>query len=73
VQQRHAELGLEPPDLLRERRLGDVQPVGGAAEMALLGDGDERAQVSELHRRAILSRFRPNAVHIRLETLESAA
>ena len=53
VQQRHAELGLEPPDLLRERRLGHVQALGGAAEVAFLGDGDERAQVAELHAPAI--------------------
>ena len=49
VQQRHAELGLEPPDLLRERRLGHVQALGGAAEVAFLGDGDERAQEADLH------------------------
>ena len=49
VQQRLAEFGLEAADLLREGWLGDVQPRGGAAEVALLGDGDEVAQVSELH------------------------
>ena len=51
VQQRLPELGLEAADLLRERRLRDVQPRGGAAEVALLGDGDEVAQVPELHGR----------------------
>jgi hypothetical protein len=54
VQERHAELGLEPPDLLRERRLGDVQALGGAAEVALLGDRDERAEMPELHVRNAL-------------------
>ena len=49
VEQRLAELGLEAADLLRERRLRDVQPLGGAAEVPLLGDGDEVAQVPELH------------------------
>src|SRR6185436_7378069 len=49
VQQRHAELGLEPPDLLRERRLGHVQALGGAPEVAFLGDGDERAEETDLH------------------------
>ena len=49
VEQRLAELGLEAPDLLRQRRLGDVQPLGGAAEVPLLGHGDEVAQVPELH------------------------
>jgi hypothetical protein len=53
VQQRHAELGLEPADLLRERRLGDVQALGGAAEVALLGDGDEVTEVSELQDAAL--------------------
>ena len=49
VEQRLSELGLEAADLLRERRLGDVQAFGGAAEVPLLGDGDEVAQVPELH------------------------
>ena len=49
VEQRLAELGLEAADLLRERRLRDVQPRSGAAEVPLLGDGDEVAQVPELH------------------------
>ena len=56
VQQRHAELGLEPPDLLRERRLGHVQALGGAAEVAFLGDGDERAQEADLHALRFISR-----------------
>ena len=46
VQQCHAELGLQPSDLLRKRRLGDVQALGGAAEVALLGDGDEVAEMA---------------------------
>src|SRR6186997_395987 len=37
--------------------LRDVKPPGGAAEMALLGYGDEIAQVSELH-------GSPLAIHI---------
>ena len=56
VQQRLAELGLEAADLLRERRLRDVQALGGAAEVPLLGDGDEVAQVSELHGRRFISK-----------------
>ena len=43
------ELGLEAADLLGERRLRDVQPLRGAAEVPLLGDGDEVAQLSQLH------------------------
>ena len=45
-----AELGLEAPDLLGERRLGHVQPLGGATEVPLLGDRHEVAQVTqEIH------------------------
>jgi hypothetical protein len=45
-EQRRAELGLERPDLSRERRLSDVQALGCAAEVQLLGDGDEVAEVT---------------------------
>ena len=38
LEQPHAELGLERPDLLAHARLGEVQPLGGAAEVQLLGD-----------------------------------
>ena len=43
-----AELGLELPDRLAQRRGGHVQPVGGAAEAQLLGDGHEVAQMAQL-------------------------
>ena len=49
AQQRHPQLGLELTDLLGQRRLGHVQPLGGPAEVPLLGDGDEVAQVTEFH------------------------
>src|SRR5690349_4117451 len=49
VQEHHAELGLELADLLAHRRLGDVQPLCRAAEMQLLGDGDEVAEMSQFH------------------------
>ena len=39
---------LERPDLAAQRRLREVQLLGGAAEVELLGDGHERAQVPEL-------------------------
>jgi hypothetical protein len=32
-------------DLLAESRLGDVQLLGGAAEVELVGDGEEGGQV----------------------------
>ena len=37
----------ELADLLREWRLGEMQTERGAAEVQLLGDGDEVAQVAE--------------------------
>jgi hypothetical protein len=44
-----AQLGLEPPDLLRDRRLGEVQLLGRLRERAVAGDGGDGAQVTELH------------------------
>ena len=49
VQQPAAELLLEPADLLAQRRLGDVQAGRGAAEVQLLGDGDEVTQLAKFH------------------------
>lgn len=40
-QQRHAELLLQPSDLMAQRRLGDMQALRGAPEVKLLGDDDE--------------------------------
>ena len=48
-QQHYAQFGLELLDLLRERGLGDVQPYGSPAEVALLRHGHEVADVSEFH------------------------
>jgi hypothetical protein len=53
VKQRHAELGLEPSDLLADAWLREVQTVGGAAKVKLLCDGDERAQLPQFHGRMI--------------------
>ena len=41
---------LEPADLPAEGGLGEVQAVGRAPEVELLGDGDERPQVTQLDR-----------------------
>jgi hypothetical protein len=46
LQQREPELVLERPDLLAERRLRDVQPLRGAAEVKLLRDGHEVAKLA---------------------------
>ena len=43
-----AQQALERPDLPAQRRLRDIQPRGGATEVELLGDGDERPQVLNL-------------------------
>jgi hypothetical protein len=48
-QQPHPELALEPGDLLADRGLHHRQPLGGPAEVQLLGDGDEVPQLAELH------------------------
>jgi hypothetical protein len=48
LEQRHAEGALELPDLLAQPGLGDVQPLGRAPEVQLLGHGDEVAQVTQL-------------------------
>ena len=49
AQQGDPELGLELAHLLGQRRLGHVQALGGPAEVPLLGDRDEVAQVTQLH------------------------
>jgi hypothetical protein len=43
-----AERALELVDLVAQRRLGDVEARGGAAEMELLRDGEEVAQQTRL-------------------------
>ena len=48
-EQGDAELGLELADLLRQRRLRHVEAFGGPAEVPLLGDGDEVAEVAQFH------------------------
>jgi hypothetical protein len=50
LEQRRPELALEVADLPTQWRLRDVQPLGGAAEVQFFGDGDEVAEVAELHR-----------------------
>lgn len=48
-EQRRPDLGLEPGDLLAERRLRHERPLGGAPEVARLRDGEEVLEVSKLH------------------------
>jgi hypothetical protein len=49
VEKAHFEVTLEGLDLLGERRARDVQPVGGTAEVQLVGDDNEVAQLAQLH------------------------
>jgi hypothetical protein len=46
VDEREADLVLQPPDLLRERRLGDVHAGGRPGEVALLRKSYEIAQLA---------------------------
>lgn len=49
LEEPHAQLRLEIVDLPPERRLRDAQAGGGPGEGTGLGDGDEVAEVTELH------------------------
>ena len=40
---------LQATDLLRQRRLGNVLARGGSREVEFLGEGDEIAQLAEIH------------------------
>ena len=50
VEELDPELLLESAHLLAYGGLRDVQPIGGAAEVQFLGDGDEVPQMPELNR-----------------------
>jgi hypothetical protein len=54
VQQHGAEVGLELPDAPAQRRLADVQPRGGPAEVPFLGDRHEVAQAAQVHQAATI-------------------
>ena len=54
LEQLGAELGLEPADLVRERRLGDVQLLGGAGEVAVSGDRLGVDELAQLHRLIVI-------------------
>jgi hypothetical protein len=49
VQQMQAELLLQTANRLTHGRLRDPEALGGAAEVALLGDGDEGGELALLH------------------------
>jgi hypothetical protein len=49
LKQCYAQLFLELPNLLAERRFADMQALGGLAEVQTLCDGDDIPQVPEFH------------------------
>ena len=49
-EQGRTQLLLDLPDLARQRRLGHVQPFGGAAEIALLRHREKVAHLPQVHR-----------------------
>jgi hypothetical protein len=49
LEQRRAELGLQPPQRRRHGGLHDVQPVRRAGDPAFLGGGDERLELPQVH------------------------
>jgi hypothetical protein len=49
VEQPHPKVVFEGLDLLRQRGPGDQQPLGGPAEVQLLGHRDEIPQLAQLH------------------------
>ena len=65
-EQLHAELGLELVDVTRDVRLHRVQPVGGGREGPLLGDGEQRFELAQIHAgtRLHLDRSYPSLVEI---------
>ena len=48
ARERETEVGFELPDLLTERRLGNVKAVGGPSEVQFLGHGDEGIEVPQV-------------------------
>ena len=51
LEQRLAEFVLEGLNLAAERRLRDAQPLGGAGDVLLFGDGDEVLELLQAHAR----------------------
>ncbi len=53
VDQAQPELVLEPADLLRQRRLGDVLTRRRAREVTFLGQRDEVAELAQFHKQSL--------------------
>jgi hypothetical protein len=56
VEEAQAEFGLQPPERVGQRGLAHVEGLGGAAEVALVRDRDQVAQLAQLHA-AIMKAF----------------
>jgi len=54
VEEADLQVAFERLDLLGQRRAGDAEPCGGAAEVQLFGDGDEVPQLTQLHRQSVV-------------------
>jgi hypothetical protein len=50
LEERNPELRLEPPDLFGQRRLGEVQRLGGGAERAVLERREDIPKLLQIHR-----------------------
>ena len=48
-EQCNPELVLQLPDMPAERRLGDVEPLGGSRDTGFLSHGEEGTQMAEIH------------------------
>ena len=48
-EERAAQVSLQPPDVLAHRALGTAQGAGGRAEIELVGDNDQDAEIFEGH------------------------
>ena len=53
VDERQPDLLLEPADLLRQRRLGDVLPRCGPREVTLVGKRDQVSQLAKFHKQSV--------------------
>ena len=53
LKQLHLQVLLQMPHLLRERRLRQTQPFGGAPDMGFLVERDEIAQLAQIHKHSL--------------------
>ena len=63
IEELQVQFVLQRADLPRRRRLRQVQPLGGAREPAVVDDGNESAQVAELHPKAFPNFIKDDAAN----------